>query len=406
MKRIIVRTFKGVVIGVGCIVLLLVTLGLVSYISENSRLQLSHPTGPYKVGRVSYDWTDEARTDTESTNPQAKRQLLAVIWYPAVHPTGPLAPYLPAAEMKAADKENDLLGKLLTHNPHKIITNSYDQATLASSARPFPVVILQPGLGRVSTDYSVIAENLASQGYVVISSSPTYIADEVDFNDGRIVKAAENLSLPDTEDIFSKQFTAKADKIMDLWQGDIKFLMDKATAINDDRANLFYHSMNTQTFGLVGHSFGGAASYQVCKADARCKVAVDLDGTLFGDTAAQSTAPLLLISTDYSGADKSSQKENNFNRRVALNNQGPTYHISIKGTSHMNFSDLALRLSSVMRLFGILGSIDGQKGLKIANTYTVQMLDHYLSEPQPLPLTFSNLPSGVTLEVNNAAKNK
>ena len=41
------------------------------------------PPGPYAVGSVLYDWTDLTRAEIYSSDPQAKREVMVQIWYPA-----------------------------------------------------------------------------------------------------------------------------------------------------------------------------------------------------------------------------------------------------------------------------------------------------------------------------------
>ena len=41
---------------------------------------LPAPTGPYAVGRTSFDWVDESRSD--SATPHGHRELVVWLWYP------------------------------------------------------------------------------------------------------------------------------------------------------------------------------------------------------------------------------------------------------------------------------------------------------------------------------------
>src|SRR6185295_7433028 len=52
-------------------------------------------TGPYPVGRTSYEWIDQSRDETFASIPGLKRDLMVYIWYPA-STTRPLyvAPYM------------------------------------------------------------------------------------------------------------------------------------------------------------------------------------------------------------------------------------------------------------------------------------------------------------------------
>ena len=44
--------------------------------------ELSTPSGPFGIGRSSYDWTDPSRPDRYSSDPQARRELMVYVWYP------------------------------------------------------------------------------------------------------------------------------------------------------------------------------------------------------------------------------------------------------------------------------------------------------------------------------------
>ena len=41
------------------------------------------PAGPFGIGRVGYDWTDDSRQEDESADPKVHRELMVYFWYPA-----------------------------------------------------------------------------------------------------------------------------------------------------------------------------------------------------------------------------------------------------------------------------------------------------------------------------------
>src|SRR5262249_55983994 len=56
------------------------------------------PTGHHPVGRSSVDWTDHARSEKYSDDPQERRRLVVWFWYPAEPGSAAeRAPYLPEA---------------------------------------------------------------------------------------------------------------------------------------------------------------------------------------------------------------------------------------------------------------------------------------------------------------------
>lgn len=61
------------------------------------------------------------------------------------------------------------------------------------SSKTFPMVIFIPGRGEERQKYTILCEELASQGYVVLAIDQPYVANFVQFPDGtKIVLRAWN----------------------------------------------------------------------------------------------------------------------------------------------------------------------------------------------------------------------
>ena len=62
------------------------------------------PSGPFGIGRIGYEWIDPSRPDTYSANPDAHRDLMAYLWYPAPRTdVGRTGSYLPGAKQMDAN---------------------------------------------------------------------------------------------------------------------------------------------------------------------------------------------------------------------------------------------------------------------------------------------------------------
>jgi hypothetical protein len=73
----------------------------------DQNIKLPNPTDPYGVGRVSYDWIDEHRSDP--SNNSAKREIMVDIWYPAdVSQGASKAPLLPGASRLTGISEESM----------------------------------------------------------------------------------------------------------------------------------------------------------------------------------------------------------------------------------------------------------------------------------------------------------
>ncbi|MGH3339558.1 MAG: hypothetical protein ACRDPL_12115, partial [Propionibacteriaceae bacterium] len=95
------------------------------------------PTGPHSVGRVSYDYVDHARFDIYAGNPEARRELVLFVWYPASpQATAEFAPYLPSAWAPTAE--------FLGINVAGLRTHAVPDASIAADSAAYPVLLLSP----------------------------------------------------------------------------------------------------------------------------------------------------------------------------------------------------------------------------------------------------------------------
>jgi predicted dienelactone hydrolase len=370
------KLLKWMAVPLVCMLALVGALVGYLFISHNQLLVLPSPTGSYSVGRTEYDWIDGSRIDPLSDQGNEKRELLIWVWYPATVSQRDLrVPYLPPAWVTARDIDQGGLGKLLERRFSRIQTHSFANVPLAGEQSAYPVIIMQPGMGPVPTDYTVLAENLASHGYIVVGVNPTYTSNVIVFPDGRVALRSTKGTIPDSADAAAAD--QDAGRIGRVWTEDAVFVMDQLQRIDMDKASLFYSKLDLAHIGLFGHSFGGATAASVCETDIRCKAGADLDGTLFsyqaGGTLQQ---PFLFMAEDACGTNCDTMHQ------AYLADSGAAYYLSIKGTRHFNFSDLPLRLAPLTRVLfnrlGFIGPIQPERGLRITNAYLAAFFDRYL----------------------------
>ena len=189
-RRQACRIFKGFavltmlgVLGVGA---LLTSL----WLEHKTEITLPTPTGAFAVGRALYDWVDDETLDTLAPGPGIKRELLVWIWYPAVAgPSAAIDDYLPAPLRTAVEHQSGvLLTQFLTRDRSKVHPHSLRDADLSPQQRSYPVVIMRAGASLEVWNYSALAEDLASHGYVVVGFDAPYRTGVVVFPDGRVLR--------------------------------------------------------------------------------------------------------------------------------------------------------------------------------------------------------------------------
>ncbi len=358
---------------------IIVLIGILIFylnIAHNQPLTLTSPTGAYSVGRTEYDWTDASRIDTLADSVNVKRELAVWVWYPATgSQNDATVPYLPPNWVTARNNDQGMAGGIIESRFSSIKTHSFANIPLVGAQSTYPVIIMEPGMGPIPTDYTVYAENLASHGYIVVGINPTHTSNLIVFPDGRVALRSQNGTIPDSADAAAAD--QDASRIGKVWTEDVLFVMDQLQSLNADQSSLFYNKLDLSHIGVFGHSFGGATAAAVCEIDPRCKAGADLDGTLFSyQASATLQAPFMFMAEDNCG------KNCDTLRQAYSASNSAAYYLSIKGTRHFNFSDMALRLpplsSILLRQLGYIGSIQPARGLEISNAYLVAFFDRYL----------------------------
>jgi predicted dienelactone hydrolase len=406
------RIFRRVVNTVGVLALIAV-VGVVAllgslWLDHSRSTTLPTPTGPYKVGRSTYAWTDETRINPFAPAPNTRQELGIWMWYPAAPtPSAKPSEYLPPYWRRALEQHNGfVLSKLLSRDLARIKTHSWADANVSLEQSSYPVVILRAGGGALSTDYTSLAEDLASHGYVVLSLDAPYRTVVMPFPDGRVIirSGRDNVeSMPRAE---AERF---ANKLMVAWIGDMKFVLDKLQQLNNnDPTGRFKGKLNMQEIGIAGHSLGGATAAQFCHDDDRCKAGIDIDGMPFGNVIQQGLhQPFFFIMSDHSkepGAEARSVKsdiESIYNATP----EGERWQVTIVGANHFSFSDQMLTKSSIfvsiLQRLGMFGRLEKRRGLAVTSACVDTFFDVYLkgapsNELGNLPTLYPEVKPGIT----------
>lgn len=374
-------------------ILILVLTGLVASGSYLGYVAIRHtlpvtlppPSGPYKVGRITTEWTDQSRVDRLAPRSGVRRAIAVWLWYPATPKArGPRAPYTPGIWGQL--HFDGILGVGQT-SFNAVRTHSLAGAEVASGR--FPVAILQPGLGLSAPQYTTIAENLASQGYVVAGITPTYSANLTVLH-GRAVHATKTGNPPmDGTNLHTGQAANDGDRLVSAWAADARFAA--ATIKSLDRAGRFDGHIDPTRTTYIGHSLGGAAALEACRTDPQCAGAADIDGPQFGTVIhAGLDKPFLILtsagSTCLTGSCQSpttGEQADRTNARMLLEaSTGKAWCHTISGTEHFNFTDYAAYyLTAPLRSLLPLGKIDGNQGLTETNKYLTGFLNQTVDIP-------------------------
>jgi dienelactone hydrolase len=376
LKRIAI--FLGLTVG-GGLLFVAVVLGWL-WVQNNRKVVLPAPTGPYAVGRAEYDWVDETRGESLRKGTDTKRELVVWIWYPAAAQAAvPAAEYLPDQWSRAEAQDRGVAARFLMQNLGSVRVHAIADAPMASAQPFYPVLIFEPGLGPIATDYTTLAEDLASHGYVVAACTPTYSAGMVVFPDGRIARGTREGSVPDAASVEASNKILN--RLINVWAADDEFVLNQMEALNrNDPSGKFTGRLNLQSVGVFGHSFGGSTAAQVCRLDSRFAAGVDIDGYPRGDVIQTGIhQPFMFIWGDHPVPPNAEWLQAVRNTQAIYDKlDSGGYQITINGARHFNFTDNGAFASTFLRMEHALGSIDGQRALRTTSDYLRAFFDHHL----------------------------
>jgi hypothetical protein len=338
-------------------------------------ITLPAPTGPFAVGRTTYAWTNKAATGEPA--------LLVWVWYPAARSETALpTEYLPAPWRAAlAQHESLLMRSFLKHDPALVRVHSVSGAPVSSAQSTYPVVLLRAGGSALTTDFTTLAEDLASHGFFVVGFDAPYRTFVVVLPDGRVIARSPANNVENASGNLADPVITR---LLAMWTSDTAFVVDQLQGLNADPSQQFAGRLDLQHLGMFGHSFGGATALEFCHVDSRCRAALDIDGIPFGSVVMEGLGkPGMFLLSDHSKemADPESRAvlaeiQSIYDRLPA----GRSFLV-IRTANHFSFSDqILLNSQAVMHLLRLagFGGLDGRRGLAISTSYVHAFFDVYL----------------------------
>lgn len=311
-------------------IFVLVVLTLPSQASNADRagFDLPQPNGCHPVGTGTVVLRD----------PHRSRDLLVTMWYPAVEGTSALAPYMDKKTADAMAEE----WKLQPDFQRLVRTHARVLAPIAEGG-PFPVVLLEHGSGVVPAIYTVLAEGLASSGFIVVATNHPPDSLIAVFPDGHELK-------------FTPYWPAEADRRTqgvaigkfadEVLVADVRFVLDQLQEMNSH--DHFWHDrLDLSKIGIVGHSMGGTTAALATQEEPRILAGANLDGSTYpgmnGDVRPVPVhKPFLFLATEEHASGEDGARE-------YVGSESNTYYVVVAGADHMSFTDASLVSSRFTR---------------------------------------------------------
>ncbi|MEW9701879.1 alpha/beta hydrolase family protein [Paenibacillus sp. SI8] len=358
---------------------------------------LDSPTGPYPVGTMTYDWTDASRDEKLTAAPDDRRELLVQLWYPAQLDEGAKkALYMPEyRQMGQAMHQAHNIPAFIYGYLGYVKMQAYASTRLAADQAQYPLLVFSHGLPGTRFTSTMQMEELASHGYLVCAIQHTGYASATVFSDQHVVPKTK--TLPPVIDIDAW------DQLIQTWVQDAQFVLDEFGKLNqNDPQGLLTGKINMDQIGMLGHSFGGAATVQTLHADKRMKAGVNMDGTPFGKAIADGLPqPFMLMKAGDAGAGNDAEPTDQQLAKIGVSRQAfdkykteiPArtrslfgnggYTVTFQGIKHMSFTDYYAWSPALRWMDGLHVSPKATRS-KI-NSYVLAFFDKYLKQlPAPL----------------------
>jgi Platelet-activating factor acetylhydrolase, isoform II len=373
------------------------------------RLSLPAPAGPYPVGTVALHLIDHSRGNPWASFP-AYRELMVSIWYPASE----VARYPPSPQMAAGAAAHygspAGYGWLGYHvPPGKVdwagtLTSGHMGAPLAAHPGRLPAVLYSPGGGEPRTWETILVQDLASRGYIVVTIDHPYEASEVEFPGGRVVDGGV---LPANEQQLRQllkhgDFAKLAKKIVAVRVADTRFVLDELAALDAggnpdaERRPLpagLAGALDMNRIGMFGVSAGGFTAAQAMDADRRIKAGIDVGGTVESPFIrdSMSIAPVFARGLDRPFLLMGDAQTNHHSvpswKSLWDHSSGWHADLTLKGASGENsYKDAVWLLPQIARQLGLpdsfvtqkIGTVDPAGAVRAEEAYLAAFFDRFL----------------------------
>lgn len=333
------------------------------------RLVLPGPTGPFPVGTVPLHLVDRSRPDPVA-GPGHHRELMVSVWYPARDVARfPRAPWMADAVLRA----------LLTDNgfPADAASTPFAAGRVGAPVRRtgerLPVVVFSHGAHGHRAEYTIVVQELASHGYVVVTVDHTYDAYTV-FPDGRLLEP-----IRDGEFFFgARDFAADIPFVLDCVE-------DLAAGRNPDAEHRplpagLRGAPDVRRVGMFGWSKGGTATAWTMLEDRRVRAGLSVDAPMEPLIETDLDRPFMVMTAEFTreAAPPVAQAWSHLT--------GWKRNIQADGASHRSYCDyqeLVRQLAAMVgmsdeELRGWIGTLDAGRAVRIQQAYPLAFFDLHL----------------------------
>lgn len=352
-------------------------------------VRFPRPTGRFGVGTTTRQWIDRDRAEILATNPNERRELSVQLWYPTNSTHGTRSTYLDDAPIVFASLLSALrevtsgrtsLPACLFRKLARSRTNAFVDSPVAPGLT-FPVIVALSGFGGFRTANTILIEELASRGYLVLGVDQPYISARTRHADGGVVRMLQRGRLYDSH---------SEGEVIGHLASDVGLLLDEI-----GRDPVLEGAADTERVGIMGVSLGGTVAAAAARADPRITACLMMDAAMPADVAAHGVPCFALwLTRPAEDMRRERRRAGGWPEEViartlalmaeALSHQTPGTGqiIRIPGMFHIDFTD-APHWFPWARWVGLSGRIGARRARQIIARHAGAFFDRALCETYP-----------------------
>ena len=330
--------------------------------------------GPYFVGTQNFQIVDASRKMWFSGDIKGSRKLSVKMWYPADNITSlKKAPYLNKHKL-IGSAISKLFGvpEALMDRAGGVKCNSWLNAVPANGK--FPVIIYSHGHQSIKIANTSQAEEMASNGYIVVAMDHSYDAALTILDEDKIIYSRSKLPAND-EEALQDSMIQRVKNQLKIRTEDVSFVIDELK-IMFEKDKRFSQVADFDNIGIFGHSFGGCTSIMSAYNDTRIDAVIGLDAYFL-------PLPKEIIKKDLNTpfvhlGQVSWGDSDNYEvmRELGKSSNQEFYHFAIEGSKHNDYTDFS-QFTKLTRKFGS-GKISPKSIRYIMNDVMLGFFDYHL----------------------------
>jgi predicted dienelactone hydrolase len=315
---------------------------------------MPEPTGEFTVGTVDFEYEDRNRPESYD-NEISYRRFKIQLWYPAEQESSQRQTLWiqDGVEVKRALARDFSLPPFVFDHLANYVSNSYLEATVSSANSTYPVVIISHGWSSVRTLHTDLAEEFASQGYIVVGIEHTYGSLATRFDDG--FEYLNKEALPPRS--LTPNYLEYANRLVETYAGDIQSTLDGLESLHNEPSSPFYQRIDLSNVTAVGHSTGGGAAVKAAMDDSRISRVIGFDAWVepinVEDLANGLQVPGLFIRSEAWETG-----ENNGYLLPLIDSSSNAVLYQMDKTSHYDFA-MVYMFSTLSPFLGVTGELNG-----------------------------------------------